>query len=229
MRELVNLGWADYDGLQMSVQKRVSRGYSFRASYTFSRGFGIVGSPGATDFITTYTTDPVTHAVDQHLSDLESLTSQDRPHLLSLSGAMEVPRTHGLNLSGVLQANSGTPFTLTDSNTDPNRNGNFEEPLPAGTYSGPAGNVNSITVENKGGFNGARGPGYFLINMRAAYRFRLPNSQSLQAHFDIFNLTNHANFNTPTSDRRDANFLIVRSILNGGPTRTAQFNLTYRF
>src|SRR5204863_2815631 len=57
VRELVNLGWADYDGLQMSVQKRVSRGYSFRASYTFSRGFGIVGSPGATDFITTYTTD----------------------------------------------------------------------------------------------------------------------------------------------------------------------------
>jgi hypothetical protein len=43
-------------------------------------------------------------------------------------------------------------------------------------------------------------------------------------------VTNHANFNTPTADRRDAaTFLLVRSILNGGPTRTAQFNLTYRF
>src|SRR5207253_8683443 len=160
----------------------------------------------------------------------EGLTSQDRPHLFSLTGAAEVPHTRGLNLSGVLQFNSGTPFTLTDSTTDPNQNGNFEEPLPAGTYSGAASNVNAITVENKGGVNGARGPAYFLINTRAAYRFKLAGSQTLQAHFDVFNLTNHANFNTPSSDRRDAaTFLIVRSILNGGPTRTAQFNLTYRF
>ena len=47
---------------------------------------------------------------------------------------------------------------------------------------------------------------------------------------DIFNVTNHANFNAPNGDRRDtATFLILRSILNGGPTRTAQFNLKYSF
>ena len=228
--ELVNLGWAKYDGLQLSVQKRASKGYSFRASYTYSRGYGIVGSPGATDTINTQTVDPVTKAIDLHLNNLEGLTGQDRPHLLSLSGSLEVPHTRGLNLSGVLQANSGTPITLTDSTTDPNQNGSFEEPLPAGTYSGAAGNVNAITVENKGGVNGARGPGYFLINARAAYRFKLTGGQTLQAHFDIFNLTNHANFNNPSTDRQaPATFLIVRSILNGGPTRTAQFNLTYRF
>jgi hypothetical protein len=170
--------------------------------------------------------------IDLHMAERESLTGQDRPHLFSLSGAAEIPHTKGLNVSGVLQANSGTPFTLTDSNTDPNRNQNFEEPLPAGSYSGvsTAFPQNAITVDNKGGFNGARGPGYFLISTRVAYRFKLKGSRALQAHFDIFNLTNHANFNTPSSDRRDAaTFLVVRSILNGGPTRTAQFNLTYRF
>ena len=153
-----------------------------------------------------------------------------------MSGAWQIPHTGGVNVSGVLQANSGTPFTLTDSTTDPNVNGNFEEPLPAGTYRGTSATFpqNAITVENKGGFNGARGPGYFLINMRVAYRFKLPGTRTLQAHLDIFNLTNHANFNNPfvgaTADRRDAaTFLLVRSILNGGPTRTAQFNLTYRF
>ena len=236
--ELVNTGWADYDGLQVSVQKRASRGYGFRASYTYSRGYGIVGSPGATDTITTQTVDPVTKVTDLHLENLEGLTNQDRPHLLSVSGALEVPRTHGLNVSGVMQYNSGTPFTLTDSSTDANRNGQFEEPMPAGNYSGPASNVNAITVENKGGINGARGPSYFLINTRTAYRFKLPGNRTLQAHFDIFNVTNHANFNNPVSttgnvtsaNRFDAaTFLIVRSILNGGPTRTAQFNLTYRF
>jgi hypothetical protein len=236
VRQLVNLGYADYNGLQMSVTKRASRGYSFRASYTYSRGTGIVGAPGAISDITTYTVDPVTQAVDLHLADRESLTDQDRPHLFSLSGAWQIPHTGGVNVSGVVQANSGAPFTLIDSTTDPNRNGQFEEPLPAGTYSGVSAAFpqNAITVENKGGFNGARGPGYFLANIRVAYRWRLGSTRTMQAHFDIFNLTNHANFNAPTangvSDRRDAaTFLVVRSILNGGPTRTAQFNLTYRF
>jgi outer membrane receptor for Fe3+-dicitrate len=228
--ELVNLGYADYDGLQMSLTKRVSRGYSFRASYTYSRGTGVVGAAGATDTIDFFNIDPVTKAVDLNLAGREGPTNQDRPHLFSLSGAWQIPHTTGLNVSGVIQANSGSPFTLTDSTTDPNRNGNFEEPLPAGTYNGAAGNINAITVENKGGYFGARGPSYFLINMRVAYRFKLLSSHTLQAHFDIFNLTNHANFNNPTGDRRDAaTFLLVRSILNGGPTRTAQFNLTYRF
>jgi carboxypeptidase family protein/TonB-dependent receptor-like protein len=228
--ELVNSGWAVYDGLQLSVQKRSTHGYGFRASYTFSRGYGNLASPGATETIDSQTVDPVTRAVSLNLENREGLTSQDRPHLLSLSGQLEVPHTHGLNLSGVFQYNSGTPFTLTDSTTDPNRNGNFEEPLPAGTYSGASTNPNAITVDNDGGINGARGPAYSLINMRVAYRFKLAGSQTLQAYFDIFNLTDHANFNTPSSDRRDAaTFLIVRSILNGGPTRTAQFNLKYTF
>ena len=228
--ELVNTGWADYNALQTSVQKRFSGGYSFRASYTYSRGRGIVSAPGATDTINTATVDPITKVTSLNLGDLEGLTGQDRPHLLSINGSLEVPRTHGLNVSGVMQYNSGTPFTLTDSTTDPNRNGNFEEPLPAGTYSGASSNVNAITVENKGGINGARGPDYFLTNLRAAYRFKLPGGRTLQAHFDVFNVTNRANFNTPSSDRRDApTFLILRSILNGGPARTAQFNLKYTF
>lgn len=228
--ELVNSGWADYNGLQTSLQKRSSQGYSFRVSYTFSRGRGIVDSPGATQTINSATVDPVTKVTDLHLENLEGLTGQDRPHILSISGALEVPRTHGLNVSGVVQYNSGTPFTLTDSSTDPDRNGSFQEQLPAGTYSGASTNVNAITVKNRGGINGARGPNFFLTNLRAAYRFKLGGNRSLQAHFDVFNLTNRANFTTPNGDRRDAaTFLIVRSILNGGPTRTAQFNIQYRF
>ena len=90
--------------------------------------------------------------------------------------------------------------------------------------------TNAITVDYKGGVRGARGPSYFLTNVRAAYRFRLPGNRTLQAHVDVFNATNHANFNNPNGDRFDAKtFLILRTILNGGPTRTAQFNLKYTF
>ena len=123
-------------------------------------------APGATDSITTYTTDPVTKVSDQHLDDRNAMGDQDRPHILSLSGAVEVPHTKGLNLSGVWQYNSGTPFTLTDSNTDPNRNGIFEEPLPAGTYSGAATNANAITRREQGRLQRRARPG--LLARRAS-------------------------------------------------------------
>jgi len=237
--ELTNVGWFDYNGLQTSVQKRFSNHYQVRMSYTYARGRGIVGAPGATDSIQTYTTDAAGQT-DLHLDDRISLGDQDRPHILSISGAVEVPRTKGLNLSGVWQYNSGTPFTLTDSTTDPDRNGIFQEPLPAGTYSGAASNPNAITVENKGGYNGARGPNFSLASVRAAYRFKLPGNgnRRIMAYVDVFNVTNRANFNNPTAttggvtsaDRRDAaTFLILRSIRNGGPSRTAQFNVRYDF
>ncbi len=200
--QLSNLGWANYDGLQTSVQKRFSHGYQFRVSYTYSKAQGNLASPGALETITSATIDPVTRVTSLNPDQQEGLTSQDRPHLLSMNGSMLVPKTKGLQVSGVVQYNSGTPFTLIDSSTDPNRNGNFEEPLPAGTYSGAATNVDAITVENAGGIRGARGPSYFLINMRGGYRFKLPGGRELQAHVDVFNLTNHANFNSPTAATR---------------------------
>jgi hypothetical protein len=228
--ELVNVGWADYDGLQLSLMKRFSRHYQFRVSYTRSRGRGIVGAAGATDTIDTLTVDPATKVASLNLANAEGPTNQDRPHVLSTDASVEIPGTKGLIVSGVMQYQSGTPFTLVDSSTDPDRNGFFQEPLPAGTYRGAASNRNAITVENHGGVRGARGPDYFLVNLRAGYRFKLPGTRTLQAHVDVFNVTNRANFNTPTADRRDAaTFLILRSILNGGPTRTAQLNLKYTF
>jgi len=220
--EITNLGWANSNSLQFSLVKRYTRGYQFRASYTLSNTFGNIPSPGVIDTVSTQV------GTDLHLEDGEARTTQDRPHVLSLNGAVEVPKTGGLQLSGSFQYQSGTPFTLTDSNTDPNQNGQFEEPLPAGSYSGAASNPDAITVENIAGFRGARGPDQMLLSIRGRYSFRLSGNRSLQAWVDVFNVTNRANFNTPNGDRRDtATFLILRSVSN--PTRTAQLNFRFVF
>lgn len=221
--EITNLGWANSDSLQFSLVKRYSRGHQYRAAYTLSRAFGNVPSPGAIDTVNTQVLN------DLHLDQAEARTTQDRPHVLALSGAVEVPKTFGMQLSGSLSFQSGSPFTLTDSTTDDNRNGLFDDNvLPAGTYSGAASNPDAITVENEGGFRGARGPNQFLTSLRARYSFKLPGNRSLQAWVDVFNVTNRANFNNPTGDRRDAaTFLILRSVVN--PTRTAQLNVRYAF
>ncbi len=217
-----NLGWADYKALQISLNKRFSHGYSFRLSYTRAKSFGNTASPGNIETIDTQILDQL------NLDRNEGLTGEDRPNILSIDGSVMVPKTHGLMLSGVYQFTSGTPFTLTNSNIDADRNGFFQEPLPAGTYTG-AGN-NPFTVEYKGGIRGGRGPNYSLLSARAGWRFTLPGGRYLQAHVDVFNVANRANFNTPTADQRDAaTFLILRSILNGGPTRTAQLNFKDSF
>ena len=77
---------------------------------------------------------------DLNLEEGEARTTQDRPHVLSLTGAVEIPKTGGLQLSGSLQYQSGTPFTLTDSTTDDNRNGLFDDNRcrPAPTAARPA-------------------------------------------------------------------------------------------
>jgi hypothetical protein len=206
--------------MQVHVHKQLGQLYSVRGSYTLSRGYGNIDQG-------------VDEAIDSQLLDDLRLDLNNGPtiidvrQILSISGTWDVPHTRGLKISGVLQARSGSPLTLTDSRTDPDRNGFFQEPLPPGTYSGEG--PDSITVENAGGRRGARGPGYARLDLRGGYRFRLAQQRTLDAFLDIFNVTNRASFNNPTGDRRLADFLIVRSIVDGGPTRVAQLNLRYAF
>jgi hypothetical protein len=222
VQEITNLGWANSNSLQFSLVKRYSRGYQYRASYTLSNTYGNVAAPGGIETVSTQV------GTDLHLEEGEARTSQDRPHVLSLNGAAEIPHTGGLQVSGSFQYQSGTPFTLTDSNTDANRNGQFEEALPAGTYSGAASNSDAITVENIAGFRGTRGPDQMLLSLRGRYAFKLSGNRSLQAWVDVFNVTNRANFSNPNGDRRDtATFLILRQVVN--PTRTAQLNFRFTF
>ncbi|MGQ0734817.1 MAG: TonB-dependent receptor [Acidobacteriota bacterium] len=219
---LVNAGYINYDSLQVSGTKRYTNGWQGRLSYAWSRGRGNTAS-GQADT-----------ADSQFLGDLNldreiGPTSVDRPHIVTLTGSYDVPRTGGLKLSAVYTARSGLPFSLRDTSLDHDRNGlTANEYLPAGTYSGTG--EDAITVDYKGGRNGARGPNFQRVDLRAGYRFRMAQGRTLDAFFDVFNLTNEPNFAIPANDRRvAATFLRITSTLNESPTRTAQFNLRYGF
>ena len=221
MLEITNLGWANSDSLQFSLVKRQSNGYQYRVAYTLSTHLRQHPSPGAIETITTQVARRPEPRARRGTDDAGSAArAVGRP------ASAEIPKTRGSSsASGSFQYQSGAPFTLTDSTIDPNRNGQFQEALPAGTYSGAAGNPDAFTVENIGGFRGARGPESDGDRTCApATRSGWAGSRSLQAYVDVFNVTNRANFNNPNGDRRDtATFLILRSVVN--PTRTAQFNL----
>jgi hypothetical protein len=93
---------------------------------------------------------------------------------------------------------SSEPFTIHDTTFDLDQNNIGLDPLPAGTYNPlpAAGEFVIRDVENKGGRNGARGPGFMQLDLRTTYRIRLGGRRSLDVYGEIFNVTNHANFVT---------------------------------
>jgi hypothetical protein len=137
-----------------------------------------------------------------------------------------------MTLSATMRVLSGLPFTLVDTSSDPDRNGQLFDPLPAGTYSGNG--PNAVTVENKGGRNGAYGPGFFQLDTRVGWRFRQMGGKTLDLTADVLNVTNRTNFVSPVttanqSDRRSTNFLLLTTLYGGGQPRQAQLGIRIGF
>ena len=219
----VNAGAIDYDALQVALVKRFASDYSYRVSYTlgYSRG----NTSGAAIPLSGF----------QYLNDLnldlnEGPTNVDRRHVLTISGQALIPKTHGLTFAWVVRTLSGAPFTLFDSTTDPDLNGQFTEPLPAGSYTGtPGPNRNPWTVDAEGERNGARGPGLFQADVRFGYRVRPGQNRTLDLFMDAFNITNRANFDNPLGDRRLPDFLNLTALRAGAIPTTVQFGVRMGF
>jgi hypothetical protein len=84
-------------------------------------------------------------------------------------------------------------------------------------------------VENEGGRNGARGPNFFQLDMKAGYRLKLGATRTLDLSVDVFNVTNRANFLNPSGDRRLTSFLLLTALRDGAVPRTAQLGIRYAF
>lgn len=216
----INAGRTDYDALMMQVEKRFSHNYSVRASYTLSYSRGNTSGNGIPQSIFQLLD-------DMRLKDNEGPTDFDRRHNFVVSGMVLVPKTKGLTFSWVARALSGTPFTVSDSSTDPDRNGILTDPLAAGDYSGTG--SDAITVKSEGGRNGAYGPKFFQLDARFGYRIALGQRRTLDLFGEVFNLTDRANFDNPTGDRRLTTFLLLTALRPGGIPRTGQIGVRLGF
>ena len=215
-----NIGKSAQDSLSFQLEKRFSNLWGARASYTLGNARG--HSDGAPESTNNF------QVLDERNLDLNwGPLAVDRRHLVTLSGRLEVPRTGGVTVSAVHRFMSGRPINMFNSAIDADRNGRLFDPLPAGTYSGAG--QNAITVENKGGRNGARGPTYSELDLRVGYRARLGNVRTLDLFAEIFNVTNEPNFNNPTGDMRSPSFLTVGSLFGGGIPRQLQLGARLGF
>ena len=210
-----------YDGLNFQIEKRYADNWSARVAYTigYARGNND-GDPN----------DEVNVAQVMENRNLDLLwgpSQYDRRHLLTISAQTELPGTGGVTLSAVARYMSGTPFTIHDSNFDPDMNGQLLDPLPAGAYSGTG--QNAISVDNAGGLRGAYGPDYFQLDLRIGYRFRGGGEQTVDVFGELFNATNRVNWVNPSGDRRSGSFLVPTQLLAGGYPRQFQAGIRYGF
>ena len=122
---------------------------------------------------------------------------------------------------------SGSPFHLQNSNFDLDQNGIGPDFLQPGSYSGSG--QDAISVDYAGGPYGAYGPDFMQLDIRFGHRTRWADRQTLDVFFDIFNITNRANFNNPSGDMR-GNFLVLTGLRAGsGFPRQAQFGIRWGF
>ena len=161
---------------------------------------------------------------DLNLDAFRGPSNVDRRHILSLGAQTQIPKTGGVMLSSTARYMSGAPFTIYDSSIDADRNGELIDPVPAGTYSGTAPD-SMKNVKFTGKRNGAIGPDYFQVDVRAGWRRRINQERALELFLDIYNITNRANFENPTTtnvpggstDRRlPATYLVLTNLRGGG-------------
>lgn len=240
---------SNYNALILRLERRLSRGLSFVAGYTYGRSIDDASGLQGTD----QPQDNYNMKAERGLSDF------DVRHRFVFSNVWKPPlgpgeRWIGNGLPAVLFANwqfsniwtvqcgqpltaiLGTALSGTDSNgTDrPNLIGNPNLPrdqhnparwfdasalIPPPIYTDPQG---PFSVPGNEGRNVIKGPGLLDWDLSAERPFRLNEKASLIFRSDFFNLTNHPNFGRPGLIAGTSNFGRISS---AGNSRQIQFAL----
>jgi hypothetical protein len=226
-----NSGYNDYDALNLSLEKRYANNWSGRVSYSLSKSTGTAENQDDKNSYQTLT--------NLNLDKWAGPSQVDRRHIVSLNGRAAIPKAKGTYVTSTLRYMSGAPFSIINTNIDADQNGELTDPSPAGTYSGTA-PYSMQNVENAGGRNGAIGPDYFQLDLRAGWRGRIRRDQAVEIFLDMFNITNRANWNNPVNaaasningadQRLTSTFLVLNSLRGGsGFPRQAQVGVRYTF
>ena len=175
-------GHSTYNGLNVSLRKRLSRGYEFYATYTWSHAIDDAPEQNNIDSGNTVTlSDPSNRRRDR----ANSLT--DKRHVFNMTGVF-MPQVHassalanlllnGNRLSIGLVASSGDLFNIGSNrilNGDSSASAAYERPLFVGR-------------------NTVRAPAVFELNARYSRLFPLSEHKSLEFLAESTNITNTQN------------------------------------
>jgi hypothetical protein len=235
---------SSYHSLQVTFDKRFSRGLSALVAYTWSKSIDL-SSANKLDSGGSFT-NPNNARFDRGLANF------DRPHRFTASFLYQLPLRFqqrlaqsllgGWTLTGIATIQSGPPFTVTSgvdtalTGTPGQRPDQLRDPRLPGdrpraeqilryfdtTAFGPAPAGTFGTV----GRNTLRAPGYTSYDLGLQKNFALTEQLRLQFRFEAFNTFNHVNLGVPNSARNSALF---GTINRADDPRILQFALRLNF
>jgi hypothetical protein len=248
-------GSADYNSLQIKLDRRFSNGLQYLVSYTFSKSideggsglFDVENGPGGSSALQNY----------YDIRNSRSVSSYDIPQFLSIAGQYELPfgrdkqfLTHGLasyvignwQLNAVAQIRSGQPYNLSVSGdvanigtsfswwnyARPNQIGNPKpaHPTPLEWFD-PA--AFSVPVNSYGNFsrNSLRTSHVATADASLFKNFPFKDQLALNFRAEIFNIFNIQNYGAPNTTIGDPGAGRITS--NVLPPRQIQLGLHLNF
>jgi hypothetical protein len=221
---------ANYNALQLTFKRRLSRRLSFDAFYTWSHTL----DQGQATFGTSSWQDQNDIAAEYGNSDLDVRQNFTFDYVYQLPDAPKIPKVigSGWQVSGITQWRSGVPYTITcgactamtgDGTMRPDyvagvpvltgNNGHTGLPvLNSAAFTLPSGYANYGDL----GRNTMHGPGAINFDISASKRFRVTERHSIQFRADFLNAFNHANWGNPDSNLSDGgNFGTDHNVTTG--------------
>lgn len=217
-----SVGRARYDGMNVSYRRRLHQRLSVNATYTLARALAYNGNSAA---FRNRAWNPFALFDPSEYGP----TPNDSRHRFSLSGVVNLPG--GLQLAPIVQAESARPYTagygtgVDVLGVGAGRgtshvvvfNDNPDDLRATFTAFGDpaASNANRVLYRNclRAGrcsiapFDNVRGQPFFDVDLRVSKNFRFRESLNLTTFFQMFDLTNRANFgNNYVTDVRLASF-----------------------
>jgi hypothetical protein len=248
---------SNYYAWQTSLRKNFSHGLQFNANYTYSKALdqlSDVFSGRQADF---RPTDSSNVHLDYGPADFDvkhrfvASATYDLPFLKANRWL------GGWALSSIVVIQSGVPFSVYDSNVDTNADGVFNDRVSFNSGFNPGNVINGSSHPADGYFNTAafsdtncgtqnggfwcqggtgrnilRAPGYKNVDFGISKGFKITESAKLTLQGNFFNLFNHTNFLTPTSDLADpTNYGKSTATFNPGQggARVTQLSLRFDF
>ncbi|HYV30326.1 MAG TPA: carboxypeptidase regulatory-like domain-containing protein [Candidatus Binatia bacterium] len=236
-----NSGASHYNGLQLSVERRFSRGLQFGAAYTYSHN-----NDNGSDL-----TELLPNAYDDR--DYYGTSGLDRPHVLICHYIYELPFLRGSGwlhhiignweISGINQFQSGAPFSVRTGNDIAGVGGGSGSQfynLVGDPYIEPTGFTDSAVWFNKAAFarpaagtfgkqpkNLLYNPSFWSWDMGLRKNFVVTEHQKLQARWEVFNVLNHPNWGGADANPTSGTFGLVTG--KTGDRRVMQLALKYFF
>jgi hypothetical protein len=245
VQRAASLGSSLYDGLQMKLDRRFSRGLQALVSYTFARAYDQTG-----------TFDSVNAPQIGNRFDLETGPMVQTPRQrFTFSSVWEIPGgrnwlTRGWQASQITTWRSGLPVPILLSRTGVNpqsgaayafldRNGGSFRPDRLGTGTtglDPAENraryldvaafaVPMLNTPGNSQRNPVYGPRSFTIDLSLVKRFTFRERWAVDVRAEAFNLLNNVNFSNPNGNFGTAAF---GGITGAGDPRIVQLALRFR-